>query len=308
MQLAQLYYYSSLCKNGSFTKTSRIIHISQPSLSKSIKELENEIGFTLLVRSPGGILPTEEGKQFLMYCDRVLKEVESLKGFVESVNEEAITLRLGMPPIFGIAYIPEIEKYVQHSSLKINIQWEEGSSEKLYGMLKAHEIDAAILPEKLVPMTGIKRKTFRYIEEEVVVSCGHALSKETAVSLRELKNESFAFFSSDTGQQLLLKDLFKNAGFYPKKQHDSTQLPTILKMVENGDLIAILHNNALDMYTGKLNVCNIPFDPPYVLKLVLAWTESGEKEKLIQMLSSSICEEPYKYLRESTCTFIKKCI
>ena len=114
----------------------------------------------------------------------------------------------------------------------------------------------------------------------------------------------FAFFSEDSGQDLLLRDLFRNASFQPTRQHNSTQLSTILRLVERGDLVAIAHNNALIIYSENLDVCSIPFEPPYVLHLVLAWSAGGQKEKSIRRLADCISRDPYKNLRERVLSFL----
>ena len=297
MKLTQLYYFRILCECASFTKAAEKIHISQPSLSKAIRELEKEAGFLLLSRTPGGVHPTEEGKLFLEHCNRVLDEMKKLEAYTASVEKERISLRVGMPPIFGISFIPEIERLVRESNLELQIRWVEGASVKLHEMLRGHEIDAAILPATLMQMNGLQQADFRFVEEQLYVSRSHPLAKEETVTVEQIKKEKFAFFSERSGQDLLLQDLFRGVDFQPAKQHDSTQLSTVLSLVEQGELIAIIHNNALDMYSKKLDVRCIPFCPPYALRLVLAWAGGGKKEKSIRRLASAVSRDPYRNLR-----------
>lgn len=144
MRLAQLEYFKALCECGSFTKAAEQVHITQPSLTKAIKELEQEIGFSLLIRTPKGVMPTENGKVFLTHCQRIDMEMKSLQAFIDSVHVDVPVLRIGMPPIFGISFIPEIEQYLRESPLHLSIQWIEGASVKLHEMLRHQEIDAAV--------------------------------------------------------------------------------------------------------------------------------------------------------------------
>lgn len=220
MRLAQLEYFKALCECGSFTKAAEQVHITQPSLTKAIKELEQEIGFSLLIRTPKGVMPTENGKVFLTHCQRIDLEMKSLQAFIDSVHVDVPVLRIGMPPIFGISFIPEIEQYLRESPLHLSIQWIEGASVKLHEMLRHQEIDAAVLPESLLNLNGLSFKTFRYVEEQLCISKHHPLADRKTVSLKELTQEKFAFFSEDTGQELLLNDMFRDTDFFPVRQHN----------------------------------------------------------------------------------------
>ncbi len=83
MELNHLKYFFEVARMGSFTKASKELHVSQPSISKTIKLLEDREGFKLLDRTKRSVQLTPMGKLFYKKCETVFQELENLKTEVE---------------------------------------------------------------------------------------------------------------------------------------------------------------------------------------------------------------------------------
>ena len=79
MNLQQLKYIVTTAEVSSITKAAKLLFISQPSLSNAIKEIENEAGITIFIRSRTGVALTQEGTEFLGYALQVLQQMELLE-------------------------------------------------------------------------------------------------------------------------------------------------------------------------------------------------------------------------------------
>lgn len=79
MTIQQLKYILSVVENGSITEAAKKLYISQPSLSNSIKDMEQEIGITIFIRSRSGIALTKEGAEFIGYARQVIQQMELLE-------------------------------------------------------------------------------------------------------------------------------------------------------------------------------------------------------------------------------------
>ena len=79
MTIQQLKYVISVVENGSITEAAKKLYISQPSLSNSIKDIENEVGITIFIRSRSGIALTKEGAEFVGYARQVIQQMLLLK-------------------------------------------------------------------------------------------------------------------------------------------------------------------------------------------------------------------------------------
>ena len=79
MRLQQLVYFEKIIEKGSINEAAKALFLTQPSLSNALKELEAEMNVQLLVRNKQGIIPTSEGREFLIYCRQILDQVNLLE-------------------------------------------------------------------------------------------------------------------------------------------------------------------------------------------------------------------------------------
>lgn len=105
MDINQLRYVLEISNTGSITKAAKKLFMGQPNLSKSIKELENEIGITLFCRSAKGVVLTKSGKAFAGYARSILKQMDTLTNMYkgEAENKDN-SLKISSPRASYIAY------------------------------------------------------------------------------------------------------------------------------------------------------------------------------------------------------------
>ncbi len=97
MNLQQLRYVVEIAKMGSITKAAKNLYMGQPNLSKSVKELETEIGFTLFRRTAKGVVPTPGGADFLGYARSIIAQMDTLTQRYHKDPSEASVLRCAAP-------------------------------------------------------------------------------------------------------------------------------------------------------------------------------------------------------------------
>lgn len=102
MDLRQLSYFLEVANHGSFSKASEAIHLSQPTLSKMVKNLEDELGVVLFNRSTRKVELTDAGKVVLTHAQSVLHAAQHLLLAVADLTEmKSGQFRLGLPPVIG---------------------------------------------------------------------------------------------------------------------------------------------------------------------------------------------------------------
>ncbi|OTN76943.1 hypothetical protein A5886_002022 [Enterococcus sp. 8G7_MSG3316] len=79
MKLQQLIYFEKIIEHGSINEAAKSLYLTQPSLSKALQELEEEMKVQLLIRTKQGIVPTDQGREFLIYCRQILDQVNLLE-------------------------------------------------------------------------------------------------------------------------------------------------------------------------------------------------------------------------------------
>ena len=97
MNLQQLKYVEEVEKTRSLTAAAKKLYMGQPNLSKSLRELENELGITLFERTARGVVFTKKGMDFLWYAKSILSQVEQLEKLYTSSSGGAITMGLSVP-------------------------------------------------------------------------------------------------------------------------------------------------------------------------------------------------------------------
>lgn len=133
MNLNQFYYFSELVKCHQFSKAAKNLHISQPSLSNSIKTLENELGCELIERKNGRIELTKYGHIFLEATESTISILEKTKrDIIQTKQNETNTIEIGCIPTAAETFVPyfisKLEKvspipvhYIYHTAISPQI-------------------------------------------------------------------------------------------------------------------------------------------------------------------------------------------
>ena len=143
-ELYRIFYV--VANNKNITKASEELHISQPAISKSIKNLEDQLGGQLFVRTKRGVILTEEGKEFYNYIKQAIEYINNAESkFTDLINLETGTIKIGISSTltkeFLLPYLEEFhEKYP-----KIDIQINTSISVELLSKLRNGLLDIVIL-------------------------------------------------------------------------------------------------------------------------------------------------------------------
>ena len=111
MEFRQLEYFCTISELENFTRTAKVLHVSQPSVTKAIKALEAELGLTLIDRSQKHVTLTEAGRAFLIHARRIMQDAELAKqDMMRFCVGSAGTIHFGVPPMFEAYLFPTFFK------------------------------------------------------------------------------------------------------------------------------------------------------------------------------------------------------
>ena len=128
MTLIQLKYFQTICKYNNITRASAELHVSQPSLSNAVKELEREFGVSLFTRRSRGLELTPEGRYFLDEADKLLEQAEQLTTNMKHMSTTDRTLTLGLPAMSGSLVFTDLLRTLYARSPGTHIQVMENGS------------------------------------------------------------------------------------------------------------------------------------------------------------------------------------
>lgn len=231
MKLSQMRYFSASCHAGNISKAAAELHISQPSITASIKTLEDELGVALLHRSSRAVSPTPDGERFLARCDAILAEVDSLAEEFAEISRSHKIIHVGIPPMIGSVLFPEIFRSFRTRHPEIRINPVEIGSQAAKEDVASGELDLAVvtmgddLPARL--------DSLRLTSYEMLYCVGpdHPLAKRKSVSLRETAQYPMILFSGGYYQRTLLESSFRMLELTPEILFHSNQLTTIKSFI-----------------------------------------------------------------------------
>ena len=168
--LQQLRMLKAVASEKSFTKAAKILYISQPSLSKQIKILENRLGIILLNRENNSITLTEGGRVFLQYSERILALCEeSCRALNDVKNGDRGNLTVGASQTIGTYLMPRVLALFAQNYPQINIKVQVDSTRVVAKNVVNREIDIAVVggdvPNELKKNLDIEN----FVEDELIL-------------------------------------------------------------------------------------------------------------------------------------------
>ncbi len=274
MDLQQLRYFVEVARQKSFTKASHILLVSQPSISKLIKNLEDELKVTLLDRSERKIELTDVGRIVYEQALKILQSVEDVYSSVdELVHMEKGTIHMGLMPSIGVLLFPKILAGFKSKYPQIDIDMVQYSAKQLTRKVKQGEIDLGVT---VMPVDTELFEIIPLLTEElvVIVDNEHWLVEKESVHLSELKHESFILLTEDYVLHDVVKRACVQSGFEPKIAFKSSLWDIMGEMVATQVGISIIPRSMVSRFNNE-NVHAISISYPSIdWELVLIYKKN----------------------------------
>lgn len=240
MTLQQLRYFSALAKNLHYTKTAVELHISQPSLSYSIAELEKEFGVSFFDKKDGKIYLTRHGELFLPFAEKALATLDegTQKIKVEICPHEG-TVNLGYFYSISSTFIPSLidnfYKINEDNNIKFNLV--QDLNKNLVNGLRAGTIDLAFCVKKADGISSLP-----VIEQELflIVSSKHKFAAKKQISITEFAEEPLIMLNKNSGLRGLTETIFSERGYSPVVAFEAAECNAVMQFVSLGRGIAII--------------------------------------------------------------------
>ena len=190
MTLTELKYIVALAREKHFGRAAEACFISQPTLSVSIKKLEEELDCKLFERSANEVAVTPLGEEIVRQAQSVLEQASQIKEIAKRGKDPlAGSLRLGVIYTIGPYLLPDLVRQVIARTPQMPLMLQENFTVKLLEMLRTGEIDCAILAEPF-PDTGLAVAPLYDEPFMVAVPSNHELAARQAITTDELKAQT----------------------------------------------------------------------------------------------------------------------
>ena len=246
MNLTQLKYFNAVCTHHTVSEAAETLHISQPSLSFAIKELEGEFGVELFKRRYRGMVLTRAGEALFKMSSDLLARAAEIENTMRDMGNDRKTLRLGIPPMIGSLIIPGIIKGFSQSYPEIQLDITEGGKTELLQKLAEDGLDMLFLPHNRPVEEGyISQQVARY-EIVCCVSGDNPIAEKKSVSPKDLDGTPVVLFTNSFFQTGEIKRWFEAGNVTPDILMQTGQLSTVLSLVKSNAAVGFMFRQLID--------------------------------------------------------------
>jgi LysR family transcriptional regulator, hca operon transcriptional activator len=286
MELRHLRYFVAVAETESLTLAAKArLHTSQPSLSRQIRDLEEEIGARLLTRGARGIELTPAGRVFLDHARSVLSQVEAATEAARRVVHPAKPcFVMGFLTGHELTWMPEALRILRDELPNVDVMISSQYSPLLANGLSKGTIDAAVLRrEKSVP--GL---AFRLLVKEplmVILPSDHPLAARQAIRPGDLVGETFVTVSNTAPVlRQFIDGYLKRSGINITPAHEVDHLAMAMSLIASTGGLGLLPAYAQNFLPRSVTSRPLQGDPPTV-DLVLGYNKANQSPVLKLLLS-----------------------
>ena len=261
MRLSQIRDFLAVAETGSLRGGARSLRLTQPALTKSLRQLETELGTVLFTRSVRGIVLTPVGRAFLARArciDQDLRQARDEIAQFRGAGEGSLSVGASTAPVIGV--LPGAAMKLRASWPKARIRISDTSFPHVLADLREGRFDLALSPRfGPAPIPAGEFAIKPLFENEVVVAVRKGHPKARAKSLRDLASAEWLRSGPVGGPSTVIDDAYDSIGLPPPDCHVQCEsflaLPEVLAM---SDCVAIVPWQILEQPGARRRLVRVP--------------------------------------------------
>lgn len=270
MDLRSLRYFVETVRLNSFTQAAESLHVTQSTISKMVRQLEEEVGAQLLLREGRKLTLTDTGQ--VVYA-RGLEMLATMRQLATEVRDtqalERGHLTVGIPPMINLLFTPVLKAFRQrHPNITLTLQEDAGQAIERQVAQGDLEIGLTVLPAD--PSLGLQSSPIASYPIWALAARNTFQKNRTTLKLKSLANTPLVLLKDDFAMTRALRAAFAEAGFEPQIAAQSGQWDWLVAMASAGMGVALLpepfiHRLAIGHLDAvKLVDPELPWQPAHV--------------------------------------------
>lgn len=254
LDLNNLRFFFHVAKNLNFTVAASELFVTQPSVTKRVKNLEDSLEMKLFGQSRGKTYLTEEGKILFESAKKLFKCEKEIERTINDIQElRRGTLRIGMPATFMESALSDLMDSFHRQYPKIKIHVNTGNSDELIKGLLEHQ-NEVVSVAKLEDHPDIRSIDIYRAKIALIASPSHRFAQAGLVSLGELAEEPMILREAGSGTRQVVMELFEQNRLTPNILLETTNPEYIKQLVQRGDGVSFLVERTVlpEIDEGKL--------------------------------------------------------
>jgi DNA-binding transcriptional LysR family regulator len=301
MELRHLRYFVAVAEEENVSRAALKLHVSQPGLSRQIRDLEDEIGFQLFERSPKSLKLSVAGKVFLTEAKSILQHAEdAVKKARAAAGGTQGEIHVGYAPSLTVQILPPMLRAFQGEFPRVRVSLHDLSSEEMLAQLGAGKLQVALTVR---PPAKMLRK-FSFVEiaryaMRVAVAPNHPLAKLKAITLRQMAPEPLISLNRKDYPEARAetKKLFAAVNLKPNFAEEHESGTGIIAAVEAGRGIALVPSSLACIVGTRVKLLSLkPALPP--IPVGALWRRDAKGELVKKFVTAAMPKFPDRDLQD----------
>lgn len=289
-----MYYFSKIAEYKSFTKASEKLYITQPTLSRQIQKLEDELGTQLFRRDYKSLKLTDDGAAFLEEAKEILERCDKAsRMFLDksaSNIEETPHLHIGYQKHFNSHQVYDIMHDLLENHPDLDFMMTQGTPQELCDSILNDKVDIVFILNVFLPhnISGLRILPFEHNQLKLIVPEHHPFARRNSISITELQNENFILMNRPNSPAIVdyVIHLCMEHDFTPHASYYVDDAQQGIELVAAGKGISFLHSGMqIEMLSKYYHIVALDIDEADLeLDLVAAYKISNHKKVLLELL------------------------
>lgn len=284
MDIRSLRYFTETARLGSFTEAARLLGVTQSTISKMIRQLEDRLGEPLLLRDTKGLTLTDVGAVVYTRGREILLAMQQLEQEVRETQSVARgSLALGMPPMINLLFT-EVLKHFRHQHPRIELKLHECTGPEVEQLVATGELAAGMSVLPVEPQEGMAIAKVAQHRVWAIAAEGGLKGNADTIALRSLAQHPLVLLNDDFALTRLVRRHMARADVEPRVEARSGQWDWTVAMARAGMGVALLP----EPFINRINMKGLTYKPvsqPDILwEVGLLWNETRMSHALTAWL------------------------
>lgn len=260
INLRQIEAFRAVMEQETVTRAAQILHVSQPAVSRLIKDLEYHIDFALFKREKGKLIPTPEAKALLKEVEKTFLAMEKVIDAAKDIREfRTGRLFISCMPTLALTFLPRwVNSFSSHHP-SITISLQTHSSQRVMEWIITQQCDIGFIGMELSD-PAVKVIPLASGPLRLMLPASHHLAGRNHAHIRDLENESFVSFGQSKDVHDLVNKAFLDANVNPHIRLETQLSAVACELVKSGAGVSLIDPLAARFYSDA-GLVSLPFYP-----------------------------------------------
>ena len=270
MDIQHIKYFLAVAEYQSFSRAAEKLYVTQPILSRCIRNMEEELGTPLILRSSRSFALTDTGKVLYQHGARLVEQYQDIYRRIQDIRSaEEGEVRIVCPGVLLDMYFPELITQYQkeHPNIKITIR--ERESKPTAATVLSGDADWGLVMVPVENQADLNIYPVITDEVQVVVPEAHPFAKKPFVHIRDLQDVNIITYNSSATLHNTFLQLCQEQGFSPTLTCQSLMPNFILEMISYGRCIGVIPAPVCRQFRSE-GLVSVPIRPsfPWVIAII----------------------------------------